>query len=70
MPSSRHYKKAMYRQSTKDPIVAAVTAAMGAGVVVCYCVSRGQNVFVGIGVTIFSTLTALVVDKLLHLTKE
>ncbi len=55
----------MYRNSTKDPVVAAVTAAMGAGVVAAYCVSQGQNVFVGLGVTAIATTAALIVDKLL-----
>lgn len=54
----------MYRKTTKDPVVAAVTAAMGAGVVACYSVSQGQNVFVGIGITIFATIVALLVDKI------
>jgi hypothetical protein len=53
----------MYKPSTKDPVVAAVTAAMGAGVVAGYSVSQGQNVLVGIGITIFATLVALLVDK-------
>jgi hypothetical protein len=55
----------MYKKSSKDPISAAVTAALGAGAVACYSVSRGQNVFVGIGVTIFATVLALVIDRFL-----
>jgi hypothetical protein len=54
----------MYKNTTKDPVVAAVTAAMGAGVVAAFCVSRGQNLFVGIGITLFATVTALLVDKI------
>ncbi|CAN1212625.1 hypothetical protein TUMEXPCC7403_20635 [Tumidithrix helvetica PCC 7403] len=53
----------MYKNTTKDPLVAAVTAAMGAGTVACISVSQGQNVFVGIGITIFATALALIVDK-------
>ncbi|AFY69660.1 hypothetical protein Pse7367_1368 [Thalassoporum mexicanum PCC 7367] len=55
----------MYKNTTKDPVVAAVTAAIGAGVVACVCVSQGQNVFVGLGVTAFATVVALLVDKYL-----
>jgi len=54
----------MYRNSTKDPVVAVVTAAMGAGTVACFSVSQGQNLFVGIAITAFSTLVALLVDQL------
>ncbi|MFN3360111.1 MAG: hypothetical protein ACK421_01580 [Pseudanabaenaceae cyanobacterium] len=54
----------MYRNTTKDPVVAAVTAAIGAGTVAAISVSRGQNLFVGIAVTIFATVAALVIDAL------
>jgi len=54
----------MYRNSTKDPVVAVVTAAMGAGTVACFSVSIGQNVFVGIAITAFSTILALAIDQL------
>lgn len=42
----------MYRNSTKDPLVSVVTAAMGAGTIAAISVSRGQDLLVGIGVTI------------------
>jgi ABC-type cobalamin transport system permease subunit len=54
----------MYNNSTKDPVVAAVTAGLGAGVVACFSVSQGQNVLVAIGVTAFATVAALLVDRL------
>ncbi len=54
----------MYKNTTKDPVVAAVTAALGAGTVACFSVSQGQNVFVGIAVTVFATAMALLIDKL------
>jgi|AFSR01.1.fsa_nt_gi hypothetical protein len=54
----------MYRNSTKDPVVAVVTAAMGAGTAVYFSVSQGQNLLVGLAITAFSTLIALVVDQL------
>jgi hypothetical protein len=53
----------MYKKSTKDPIAAAITAALGAGTVACFSVSRGQNLFVGLGITVFATVLALVVDR-------
>ncbi|MCA1903409.1 MAG: hypothetical protein LDL47_01030 [Cyanobacteria bacterium KgW148] len=54
----------MYRNSTKDPLVSVVTAAMGAGTIAAISVSRGQDLLVGIGVTIFATVAALVIDQL------
>jgi len=54
----------MYNKSTKDPVVAAVTAGLGAGAVACFSVSQGQNVLVAIGVTVFATTVALIVDSL------
>ncbi len=55
----------MYRNTTKDPVVSVVTAAIGAGSVAAISVSHGQNLLVGIGVTIFATVLALVIDQLL-----
>ena len=54
----------MYNKSVKDPLVSAVTAGLGAGVVTCFSVSQGQNIFVAIGVTAFATIVALMVDRL------
>ncbi len=54
----------MYKNSTKDPLVAAVTAGLGAGAVACFSVSQGQNIFVAVGVTVFATTVALIVDRL------
>lgn len=54
----------MYNNSTKDPLAAAVTAGLGAGAVACFSVSQGQNILVGIGVTIFATTITLIVDRL------
>ncbi len=51
------------RNSAKDPVVAAVTAAIGAGTVACVSVMRGQNVFVGLAITAVSTVLALLVDR-------
>jgi len=54
----------MYNNSTKDPLVAAVTAGLGAGAVACFSVSQGQNILVAVCVTGFATVAALVVDRL------
>ncbi|MDX2255781.1 MAG: hypothetical protein NW214_09715 [Pseudanabaenaceae cyanobacterium bins.39] len=54
----------MYNNSTKDPVVAAVTAGLGAGVVACFSVSQGQNIMVALMVTAFATIAALLVDRI------
>ena len=54
----------MYKnKSTQDPLVAAVTAGLGAGAVACFSVSQGQSIFVAIGVTAFATTAALIADR-------
>ncbi|MDX1976444.1 MAG: hypothetical protein SFT94_02110 [Pseudanabaenaceae cyanobacterium bins.68] len=57
----------MYKNSPKDPVSSVITAALGAGTVACFSVSRGQNVLVGIAITIFAAAVALVVDQLFDL---
>jgi len=54
----------MYKNPTKDPMIAAITAGLGAGTVACFSVSQGQNVLVAIAVTVFATAAALLVDRL------
>ncbi|NJK35238.1 MAG: hypothetical protein HC919_09910 [Oscillatoriales cyanobacterium SM2_2_1] len=51
------------RNSAKDPVAAAVTAAIGAGSVACVSVMRGQSVLIGLAITVFSTVIALLVDR-------
>ena len=45
--------------SDKDWLGAAVTAALGAGIVTSFAVSQGQNPFVALAITGFSALIAL-----------
>lgn len=50
----------MYKNnSEKDWLTAAVTAALGAGIVTSFAVSQGQNPFVALAITAFSVLIAL-----------
>ncbi|MGB7439521.1 MAG: hypothetical protein WA919_00505 [Coleofasciculaceae cyanobacterium] len=50
----------MYKKdSNKDWLGAAVTAALGAGIVTSFAVSQGQNPLVALAITGFSALVAL-----------
>jgi len=57
----------MYKKnSDQDLLGAAVTAALGAGIVTSFAVSQGQNPLVALGITSFAVLIALVFDALLR----
>jgi len=47
----------------RDWASAAVTAALGAGVVTSFAVSRGQNPLVAIGITVFAAGVAVICDR-------
>ncbi|BAU05172.1 MULTISPECIES: hypothetical protein [Fischerella] len=50
------------RNSQSDLVAAAVTAALGAGVVTSFAVSQGQNPFHALAITGLAVLIALVWD--------
>lgn len=52
------------KNSNKDLLAAAVTAALGAGAVTTFAVSQGQHPLVAIQITAFAVLVALVCDRL------
>lgn len=55
----------MYRKNTeKDPIVGAVTAALGAGVATSFAVAQGQNPLLALGITAFAATVAVLCDRL------
>jgi hypothetical protein len=47
------------KNSDRDWLTGAVTAAIGAGIVTSFAVSQGQNPFIALGITGFSALVAL-----------
>ncbi len=54
----------MYKKhSNRDPWVAAVTAALGAGVATSFAVAQGQSPFLALGITIFAAVVALLCDR-------
>ncbi|MEW6497181.1 MAG: hypothetical protein AB1589_32460 [Cyanobacteriota bacterium] len=52
------------KNSDKDWVGAAVTAAIGAGIVTSFAVSQGQHPLVALAITAFSTLVALLCAQL------
>ncbi|MDC0831922.1 hypothetical protein POG22_02710 [Geitlerinema sp. CS-897] len=54
----------MYDKNTqKDPVVAAVTAGLGAGVATSFAVSQGQSPWVALGITAFAVVVTLLIDR-------
>lgn len=51
------------KDSNKDLLGAAVTAALGAGIVTSFAVSQGQNPLVALAITGFSVVIALLLSK-------
>jgi hypothetical protein len=54
----------------KDWLTAGITAALGAGVVTTFAISRGQHPALALGITAFATIAALVVEQCLQLSKQ
>lgn len=52
------------KKSSNDPIVAAVTAALGAGVATSFAVAQGQSPWLALGITVFAAALALLLDRL------
>ncbi len=53
------------RDSGKDWISAAITAALGAGVVTSFAVAQGQHPLMALGITGFAVAATLVWDRYL-----
>lgn len=51
------------KRPERDLATAAVTAALGAGVVTSFAVSRGQNPLVALAITVFAAGVALICDR-------
>jgi hypothetical protein len=52
----------MYNNSKKDWLSAAVTAALGAGIVTSFAVNQGQPPMLAFGITGFAVAVALLID--------
>ncbi|MEO0539986.1 MAG: hypothetical protein AAFZ80_03865 [Cyanobacteria bacterium P01_A01_bin.105] len=49
----------------KDWVGAIAIAALGAGVITSFAVAQGQNPFVGLSITGFAAVAAVLIDQLL-----
>ncbi|NJO40503.1 MAG: hypothetical protein HC865_07530 [Cyanobacteria bacterium RU_5_0] len=58
------------KRSKQDWLTAAIMAALGAGVVTSFAISRGQHPLIAIGITVFATAAALLVDEYLKFFKK
>ncbi|HIK30776.1 MAG TPA: hypothetical protein IGS17_13715 [Oscillatoriales cyanobacterium M59_W2019_021] len=55
----------MYNKNAqKDPLVAAVTAGLGAGVATSFAVAQGQSPLLALGITAFAAAVAVLCDRL------
>ncbi len=52
------------KNSNQDLVSAAVTAALGAGVVTSFAVSQGQHPLVALGITGVAVIAALLIERL------
>ena len=55
----------MYNNSESDFLGEAIVAAAGAGVATTFAVARGQSPLVGLGITAFAAIAAIVINRLL-----
>ncbi len=61
-------KANMYNnRSNQSLLEAAITAALGAGIVTSFAIGQGQNPLIAFGITGFAVVAALVCDRLLSL---
>jgi hypothetical protein len=51
------------KHSKKDWMTGAIAAAVGAGVVTSFAISRGQHPLMAFGITAFATGAALLIDR-------
>jgi hypothetical protein len=54
----------MYNNSKSDWVGEVVIAAAGAGVATTFAVARGQSPAVGLGITAFAAIAAIVINRL------
>jgi len=55
----------MYKESKKDWLGGAVTAALGAGIVTSFAISRGQHPLLALGITAVAVTATLIIDHYL-----
>jgi hypothetical protein len=52
-----------HKNSHQDLLTAFVTAGLGAGIITSFAISQGQHPLVGIGITAFAAVAAIICDS-------
>jgi hypothetical protein len=54
----------MYEPRKTDWLGSMVTAGLGAGIITSFAVSQGQSPWLGLGITAFAAIAAVLLDQL------
>ncbi|WP_008308286.1 hypothetical protein [Leptolyngbya sp. PCC 6406] len=54
----------MYDNRKVDWVGSMVTAGLGAGIVTSFAVSQGQSPWLGLGITVFAAIAAVLIDRI------
>lgn len=55
----------MYKPHQKDWLSALVTAGLGAGIITTFAVSQGQSPWMGMGITLFAAIAAVLLEQIM-----
>ncbi|MEY3867891.1 MAG: hypothetical protein ACRCT1_10530 [Microcoleaceae cyanobacterium] len=56
-----------HKNSHQELLTAFVTAGLGAGIITSFAISQGQHPLVGIGITAFAAVAAIICDRVMSL---
>ena len=54
----------MYEPRKTDWLNSVVTAGIGAGIITSLAVSQGQSPWLGLGITVFAAISAVLIDRI------
>lgn len=54
----------MYEPRKTDWVSSMVTAGLGAGIITSFAVSQGQSPWLGLGITAFAAIAAVLIDRI------
>ncbi len=54
----------MYDNRKGDWVGSMVTAGLGAGIITSFAVSQGQSPWLGLGITVFAAIAAVLIDRI------
>jgi hypothetical protein len=53
----------MYKKQETDWVNSLLVAGLGAGIVTSFAVSQGQSPWIGLGITVFAAVSAVLLDR-------